>query len=765
MAYVNGANAQHGGGSFTSLSLAYTPANAGNTLVISIALNSSATALTPSTTGAGGSAFVAYSGNPVTNTNVPNVQLATWTQASCAAGLQTFTVNWTTASGFQVLTITEFSARGPSFLIDATGTGADAAATFNHTNGSVSTTISGDDLYFVGLGTGTAATVTATGSWIADQTTTTNRNIITEYQQNVGLATVNGTYHSSTQYFSMGILLALSKAQVRNMDSNGATISGNGPGTLVANNACVVGDLLLCEWSLTNIGSNTTFTPTITDSVNSGIYQKLYQAYNAAGPGGEVYGASWLIANAPGVPTVTLAGSGIYSNGNMNYVRWSGFSTAPTPDGTPRVTSGNSTTPSGSFTSAGTNELVIALTFGGGSYTTDPPGWNIVNNAGGGFIISPYWVENPTPAGSSFTGGVLNASEPWFVVMAGFASGAIQQTLGNTRTPGPGPNPNAVQTFVTRLLSTSPPGSFHSARGGSVAGGFGHGIPQGVVGAFGGSVAGGLALGSGIPSRIGRQQFRGPGPSPDWQTTFTPRVLALTTPTVPFGVTAAVGGSVAGGFAFATVIGVGAAIGGSVAGGFAESRSISTGAAVGGSVAGGFANYIIVSAIGGSVAGGYASPFLGQQFVRLDVAIAILANAGFTIDPVLVWQYSNVVPYYYIIGQLPTAGTVIPYQNPPIKLTVSAGPPPPVPPIISIPPVVGLPLLSGVDVLAHSMLNIGTITYILSQTIPPNQITAQSPIAGTNVTQFTSIDLTVCSGPLMDILIGDPTTVPNVTTP
>jgi hypothetical protein len=502
------------------------------------------------------------------------------------------------------------------------------------------------------------------------------------------------------------------------------------------------------------------FLPTITDSVNSGTYAIAYSQYYS--PVSTLFGFAYLIANASGTPVVNLAGSTFYSGGQLSYARWDGFSATPTLDAT-TTSVGDSNTPSGSFTSRGVNELVAALTFGGGSYSTNPPGWNLVTNASGGYIVSPYWVENTAPATASFTGGVLSASEVWFTALAGFSSGPAVVPLGLARQPGPGPSFDRSRTFAARRLAITTPALSNRARGASGALGYATGLATGAIGAQGAGLGAGFALGRAPSSIIGRQMTRGPGPGPDWDTTITQRVLATYAAQNPYGITGARGASVGAGFATAMQLGVAGAIGAGGGFGFASPIGATSAAALGFGQAAGFAFGALISAVGASLGAGYASPGALFPFITLGQAIEILANAGFTVNPIILWQYSSTVPYYYIIGQLPTAGSVIPYQNPPVQLTVSAGPAPPVPSLVTVPNLVGQPLLFAIEILTEAYLNIGTVTYVQSATSPINSVVAQAPAPLTQVPQYSGVNLTACSGPVMDKLIGDPYTVPNVT--
>lgn len=147
-------------------------------------------------------------------------------------------------------------------------------------------------------------------------------------------------------------------------------------------------------------------------------------------------------------------------------------------------------------------------------------------------------------------------------------------------------------------------------------------------------------------------------------------------------------------------------------------------------------------------------------YTPLGLAIQIMASAGFTVNPVILWQYSTTVPYYMVISQLPIAGSVIEYQAVPIQLTASLGPPPPSAEVVTVPNVVGMTSLQAIQALNATPLNIGVVNFV--QVNGGNLVTLQSPAAGTPIQSYSSINLTVDSGAPQDTLIGDLYTIPNV---
>lgn len=150
----------------------------------------------------------------------------------------------------------------------------------------------------------------------------------------------------------------------------------------------------------------------------------------------------------------------------------------------------------------------------------------------------------------------------------------------------------------------------------------------------------------------------------------------------------------------------------------------------------------------------------GARYTPLGLAMQILASAGFTVNPVVLWQYSTVVPYYMVISQLPIGGSVIEYQAVPIQLTASAGPPPPSAAQVTVPNVVGMTSLQAMQYIDATPLNVGVVNFI--QMSGGNIVTAQSPAPGTTVQSYSSINLTVDSGAPQDMLFQDLYTIPIV---
>jgi len=124
------------------------------------------------------------------------------------------------------------------------------------------------------------------------------------------------------------------------------------------------------------------------------------------------------------------------------------------------------------------------------------------------------------------------------------------------------------------------------------------------------------------------------------------------------------------------------------------------------------------------------------------------------------YQYSTVVPWMCVIGQLPAAGTQILYQSVGVQLTVSLGYPNPLI-VATVPNLVGLQYLDALTALVRAKLNIGTITWVIGPQ-PIASVTLQSIAPLTVVAPFTAVNITVCSGPPQDFIMNDTQIVPLV---
>lgn len=150
----------------------------------------------------------------------------------------------------------------------------------------------------------------------------------------------------------------------------------------------------------------------------------------------------------------------------------------------------------------------------------------------------------------------------------------------------------------------------------------------------------------------------------------------------------------------------------------------------------------------------------GFQGFTLGQALQILSNDGFVVNPVFNYQYSSTVPWNYVIGQLPAAGTQQQYQSQGVQLTVSMGPPNPSV-TTNVPNVVGKSLIDAIAKIVDAKLNVQAVHWVIGNQ-PIASVTAQTPAGGTNKQLYTGVTLTVCSGPAQTNIINTTQTVPLV---
>jgi PASTA domain len=486
-----------------------------------------------------------------------------------------------------------------------------------------------------------------------------------------------GASFGSASGWSAGVIAFRTLGNLYQPDSANTSITGNGPATTVANSVCSAGQLLIESFSLSNVSSASAgYLPSITDNVNSGAYNVFWTRYNASGS--ELRGLAYLVANASGTPTVTLASSTVYSGGSMGYSRWAGFSATPTLDGSVQVSTGTSTTPSGTFLSTGVNELVAGYSFGGNSYSTPPTGWTAVASASNGDLITPYWLENTAPATASFTGGVLSSSETWVVALTGFASGPVPSSTAFPYFTGPGVSPDKRGLFFTRPLNSlvAVP-QVNYVRGYSSAYGYGSLLPLSGLGANAYSGSYGYAVLTPQSISTPSRKFLGPGVSADWPQTFFARPLASSTTFVPSGVTAATGYSSAYGFVLAPTLGQMQALGFSSAYGFL--RISATGALTGRGYASSYGwgnlQQYVASARAYSNAYGYAvgpAVLMMPNVITLPEAQAVNELQTLGLSVVVTFGYSTITAPGEVYQQSPPPGTVI-ASGSTVSIVVSLG--------------------------------------------------------------------------------------------
>ncbi len=109
---------------------------------------------------------------------------------------------------------------------------------------------------------------------------------------------------------------------------------------------------------------------------------------------------------------------------------------------------------------------------------------------------------------------------------------------------------------------------------------------------------------------------------------------------------------------------------------------------------------------------------------------------------------SATVPSGNVISENPLAGSNVGYGSA-VNLTVSAGPP------VPVPNVVGLTQAAATSALTGAGLAVGTVSTASSGTVPPGIVISENPQAGTGVASGSAVNLTVSTGP-------PAVTVPNV---
>jgi len=136
---------------------------------------------------------------------------------------------------------------------------------------------------------------------------------------------------------------------------------------------------------------------------------------------------------------------------------------------------------------------------------------------------------------------------------------------------------------------------------------------------------------------------------------------------------------------------------------------------------------------------------VGQDQASAEAAIAA---AGLVVGEITE-QCSDTVPAGSVISQNPAGGaSVAPGSS--VDLVVSTGPCNAV-----VPDVVGLTQAAAMTAITAAGLYVGTVTEQCSDTVPAGSVISQNPVAGTVVTEGSTVNLVVSSGPC-------PVTVPDV---
>ena len=99
-----------------------------------------------------------------------------------------------------------------------------------------------------------------------------------------------------------------------------------------------------------------------------------------------------------------------------------------------------------------------------------------------------------------------------------------------------------------------------------------------------------------------------------------------------------------------------------------------------------------------------------------------------------------------VLGVKPEAGTVLPVLAT-VELTLSAGPPVVVVPIVAVPDLAGMPEPQARAALREAGLRLGEIAYEPGSPVPLGGIAAQSPSAGDSVRAGTPVRVTISGNP------------------
>jgi hypothetical protein len=601
-----------------------------------------------------------------------------YAQGNLASGNNTITANWTTNTG-SVLTVAEYTGLG---FFHKTSAAQHATSTTYSTN-SATPAVTGElGISLVSTNTALQVTFSAPTNGFT-QEFQTNASPCFAFSDLVISGTPStsssGTISNSIGWTSV-LLLFYPFGTILNQDGAVNSITGNGPGTVAANNACAPGDLLVCEFSLSNVSSgNSGFVPVISDNVNTGNWNVQYTTWVAGSPN-QLKGFAWIVANATGTPTVTLGSSVVYNNGFLNYLRFNGFSETPALDGLVQASTNTGTAVTGSFTSTGTNELVLGMTFGGGSYSSPPAGFNKVNNVSQGDIVSPYWLENTSGQSNSFS-GTLNASTTWTLVLAGFSSGAVAPAIGALiQVVGPGVSPDKRSMFFARQLSASTPAVLNFGTGYSASYGYGKLLPiPAIVGiGYSSSYGYGLMTLLGTPGQYLNRN--GPGVSADWPMTFFNRPLSNSKNFTPAGQITGYGYSASYGYGNAQPLpGASSGIGYSASYGYGNIGAILASQGFGYSSAYGFGNpfnaanpqgmgYSASYGFGQLVSGTFPMPnvigLLQSAAQNILQALNLIVNVGAV--------YSTITPPGYVSQQTPQPGVFV-FPGETVTIFVSLG--------------------------------------------------------------------------------------------
>jgi beta-lactam-binding protein with PASTA domain len=124
-------------------------------------------------------------------------------------------------------------------------------------------------------------------------------------------------------------------------------------------------------------------------------------------------------------------------------------------------------------------------------------------------------------------------------------------------------------------------------------------------------------------------------------------------------------------------------------------------------------------------------------------AQALLARLGFTVR---VRRVLSERAAGRVLGVNPAAGTLLPVPAP-VELTLSAGPPEVVVPIVAVPDLGGLPEAEAREALRSAGLRAGEVSYAPGLAVPLGEVAGQQPAAGDSVRAGTAVSITISGSP------------------
>ncbi|HEV2146790.1 MAG TPA: PASTA domain-containing protein [Longimicrobiaceae bacterium] len=99
-----------------------------------------------------------------------------------------------------------------------------------------------------------------------------------------------------------------------------------------------------------------------------------------------------------------------------------------------------------------------------------------------------------------------------------------------------------------------------------------------------------------------------------------------------------------------------------------------------------------------------------------------------------------------VLGVTPAPGTLVPIPGT-VELSLSAGPPEVVVPVVAVPDVGGLPEAQAREALRSAGLRVGEVGYAPGSSVPLGGVASQQPAAGDSVRAGTAVNVTISGSP------------------